>query len=58
MTADEIIESCSRAPGLLQEADPDRAHHEPLPKSVVGKLLRKALREPHWAGQASRVAGA
>jgi acyl-CoA synthetase (AMP-forming)/AMP-acid ligase II len=30
---------------------------EPLPKSVVGKILRKALREPHWAGVARRVAG-
>ena len=27
---------------------------EPLPKNVVGKLLRKALREPHWAGQGRR----
>jgi acyl-CoA synthetase (AMP-forming)/AMP-acid ligase II len=31
---------------------------EPLPKSVVGKLQRKVLREPHWAGQQRRVGGA
>ncbi len=31
---------------------------EPLPKNVVGKLLRKALREPHWAGREQRVSGA
>jgi acyl-coenzyme A synthetase/AMP-(fatty) acid ligase len=32
--------------------------HEPLPKNVVGKLLRKALREPHWADRERRVSGA
>ncbi|HEX5562915.1 MAG TPA: long-chain fatty acid--CoA ligase, partial [Nocardioidaceae bacterium] len=30
---------------------------EPLPKSPVGKLMRKALRDPHWAGHDSRVGG-
>lgn len=30
---------------------------EPLPKSVVGKLLRRALREPHWEGRERRVSG-
>ena len=31
---------------------------DPLPKSVVGKLQRKVLREPHWAGHQRRVGGA
>lgn len=31
---------------------------EPLPKSVVGKVLRRQLRAPHWEGQESNVAGA
>ncbi len=30
---------------------------EPLPKSPVGKIMRKALREPYWAGRDRRVAG-
>ena len=30
---------------------------EPLPKSPVGKILRKTLREPHWVGHDRRVAG-
>jgi acyl-coenzyme A synthetase/AMP-(fatty) acid ligase len=29
--------------------------HEPLPKTVVGKLMRRALREPHWKDRDSRV---
>ena len=30
---------------------------EPLPKSPVGKIKRKELREPFWAGQERRVSG-
>lgn len=30
---------------------------DPLPKSPVGKVLRKKLREPFWEGQERRVAG-
>jgi acyl-CoA synthetase (AMP-forming)/AMP-acid ligase II len=31
---------------------------DPLPKNVVGKLLRKTLREPHWKDVDKRVSGA
>ena len=30
---------------------------EPLPKSAAGKILKRELREPHWAGQQAQVAG-
>lgn len=30
---------------------------EPLPKSPVGKIQRKVLREPYWAGHDRRVSG-
>jgi acyl-CoA synthetase (AMP-forming)/AMP-acid ligase II len=30
---------------------------EPLPKSPVGKIRRKELREPFWAGRDRRVGG-
>jgi len=30
---------------------------EPLPKSAAGKILKRELREPHWAGQQARVSG-
>ena len=30
---------------------------EPFPRSPVGKLQRKVIREPYWAGQDRRVAG-
>ena len=30
---------------------------EPLPKSAAGKILKRELREPHWAGQQALIAG-
>jgi len=30
---------------------------EPLPKSAAGKILKRQLREPHWAGQHTHVSG-
>jgi long-chain acyl-CoA synthetase len=30
---------------------------EPLPKSAAGKILKRELREPHWAGQHAYVSG-
>ncbi len=29
----------------------------PLPKSAAGKILKRELREPHWAGQHAQVSG-
>jgi long-chain acyl-CoA synthetase len=30
---------------------------EPLPKSAAGKILKRQLREPHWAGRQAQVSG-
>ena len=30
---------------------------EPLPKSAAGKILKRDLREPHWAGQHTQISG-
>jgi long-chain acyl-CoA synthetase len=30
---------------------------EPLPKSAAGKILKRQLRDPHWAGQHAYVSG-
>jgi acyl-CoA synthetase (AMP-forming)/AMP-acid ligase II len=58
VTQEEIIELVRQRLGSYKKPGRVEFTHEPLPKSVVGKLLRKALREPHWAGQAQRVHGA
>ncbi len=30
---------------------------DPLPKSAAGKILKRTLREPYWAGQQANVSG-
>ena len=40
-----------KKPGLVVVRD------EPLPKTPVGKIKRRALREPYWVGHTRRIAG-
>jgi acyl-CoA synthetase (AMP-forming)/AMP-acid ligase II len=54
----EIIDCCAAQLGSYKKPSRVQITTDPLPKSVVGKLLRKQLREPYWAGQARRVGGA
>ena len=58
LTSEEIIEMCHHRLGSY-EAKPGGVHHDPLPRSIVGKLLRKQLREPHssWVQQAWATPG-
>jgi acyl-CoA synthetase (AMP-forming)/AMP-acid ligase II len=58
VTAEEIIESCRERLGSYKKPSRVEFTTNPLPKSVVGKLLRKQLREPHWASHDRRVSGA
>jgi acyl-CoA synthetase (AMP-forming)/AMP-acid ligase II len=58
ITADEVVEICRSRLGSYKKPGRVEITTEPLPKSVVGKILRKSLREPHWAGHDRRVAGA
>ena len=57
VTADEVVELCRRRLGSYKKPSLVELTTEPLPKSAVGKLQRKALREPYWAGRDRRVAG-
>jgi acyl-CoA synthetase (AMP-forming)/AMP-acid ligase II len=54
----EIIDLCARRLGSYKKPSRVVFTTEPLPKSVVGKLQRKTLREPHWRGHDRRVGGA
>ena len=53
-TEDELIEFCAAAPGPDQEAPLGRLRGR-LPANRNGKIDRKAVREPFWAGAARRV---
>ena len=55
--AEEIIDLCRERLGSYKKPSRVEFTTEPLPKSVVGKLQRKVLREPYWAGRERRVAG-
>jgi acyl-CoA synthetase (AMP-forming)/AMP-acid ligase II len=54
---EELIELCRERLGSYKKPSRVVLTTEPLPKSPVGKLQRKALREPYWAGHDRRVAG-
>ena len=57
VTADELIELCAARLGSYKKPVAIELTTEPLPKSPVGKLARKQLREPHWYGHDRRVSG-
>jgi len=57
VTADELIELCADRLGSYKKPVGVELVTNELPKSPVGKLARKVLREPHWAGHHRRVAG-
>jgi acyl-CoA synthetase (AMP-forming)/AMP-acid ligase II len=57
VTADELIALCGETLGSYKRPAGVELTTDELPKSPVGKLARKVLREPHWAGHDRRVAG-
>jgi acyl-CoA synthetase (AMP-forming)/AMP-acid ligase II len=57
VTEAELIELCAERLGRYKRPAGVEFTTEPLPKSPVGKLLRKDLREPYWEGHDRRVAG-
>ena len=57
VTEDDIIQLCADRLGSYKKPAAVEFRTEPLPKSPVGKLQRKVLREPYWAGYDRRVAG-
>jgi len=54
---DEIIALCAERLGSYKKPSRVEFRQEALPKSPVGKLQRKVLREPYWVGHDRRVAG-
>jgi len=56
-TEQELIDLCAGRLGSYKKPVAVDLQTDELPKSPVGKLARKVLREPHWAGYDRRVAG-
>lgn len=57
VTEQEIVQLCADRLGSYKKPAQVVFRHEPLPKSPVGKIRRKELREPYWQGIDRRVAG-
>jgi acyl-CoA synthetase (AMP-forming)/AMP-acid ligase II len=57
VTADELIGLCADRLGSYKKPKQIELTTEPLPKSIVGKIQRKTLREPHWEGHERRISG-
>jgi long-chain acyl-CoA synthetase len=57
VTPDELIGHCRRRIAGFKLPRHIEVRTEPLPKSAAGKILKRELREPHWAGQQAHVSG-
>jgi len=58
VTAEELIASCHESIAGYKAPKAIEFRSEPLPKSGAGKVLKRELRAPHWAGRESMVSGA
>ena len=56
-TEKELVEFCFVHLGNCKRPGKGLLRHDPLPKTPVGKIKRKELREPFWVGRERRVAG-
>ncbi len=56
-TETELIALCIEHLGSFKKPGKVIFRTEPLPKTAVGKLRRKDLREPYWAGHTRRIGG-
>ena len=57
VTPDELIAHCRERIAGFKVPRHVELRTEPLPKSAAGKILKRELREPHWAGQQAHVSG-
>jgi acyl-CoA synthetase (AMP-forming)/AMP-acid ligase II len=57
VTEKELVDLCSVHLGNYKRPGKVVLRHDPLPKTPVGKIKRKELREPFWVGRERRVAG-
>ncbi|GAA4711307.1 class I adenylate-forming enzyme family protein [Pseudonocardia yuanmonensis] len=58
VSEEELVELVATTLGRHQKPGRLQLTTEPLPVSPTGKVQRRVLREPHWAGHEGRVSGA
>jgi long-chain acyl-CoA synthetase len=57
VTPDELVAHCQERIARFKVPRCIELRTEPLPKSAAGKILKRDLREPHWAGRQTQVSG-
>jgi long-chain acyl-CoA synthetase len=57
VTTDDLVAHCRERIARFKVPRHVELLSEPLPKSAAGKILKRELREPHWAGQHAYVSG-
>ena len=57
VTEAELVAFCADRLGSYKRPREVVLTKEPLPKSAVGKIQRKVLREPYWEGHKRRISG-
>jgi long-chain acyl-CoA synthetase len=57
VTPDELAAHCRQRIAGFKVPRHIEVRTEPLPKSAAGKILKRELREPHWAGRQAHVSG-
>jgi acyl-CoA synthetase (AMP-forming)/AMP-acid ligase II len=57
LTAADVIGACRAELGSYKKPAVVEFTEQPLPRTPFGKIDRKALREPYWAGHDRRIAG-
>jgi long-chain acyl-CoA synthetase len=56
VTAEELMAHCAGRIASYKVPKSVDVRSEPLPRTAVGKILKRDLREPYWAGRETRIA--
>ena len=55
VTEDDVVQVCRERLGSYKKPTTVRLSTEPLPRTPLGKISRKVLREPYWAASGTRL---
>lgn len=57
LSAEDVISACSERLGSYKKPSTVVLQRDPLPRTPVGKIQRKAVRQAFWTDQASKIGG-
>jgi long-chain acyl-CoA synthetase len=57
VTSEELTAHCYTRIAHFKVPRSIELRTDPLPKSAAGKVLKRDLRDPHWAGRRTQVSG-